>query len=82
MQMGEVNAASVFLCLMALILKGYSWTSCSTYVDDTVVVGRTFEEHASNLQQILDRFRQANLKLRPKKCTLFQRRVSFVGHVM
>ena len=82
MPMGGVNAASVFCRLMALVLKGLDFTTCLSYVDDTIVLGRTFEEHSNNLQQVLDRFRQANLKLRPKKCKIFQHRVSFVGHVV
>ena len=31
---------------------------------------------------VLKRFRKANLKLKPKKCKLFQKAVSFLGHVV
>ena len=38
--------------------------------------------HTSRLREVFDRLRQANLKLHPSKCNLFQRRVAFFGHVI
>jgi len=35
-----------------------------------------------NMEEVLDRFRQSNLKLKPSKCKLFQSRVRFLGHVV
>jgi len=39
----------------------------------TSVFGKTFEDIAENLKQILLRFQEANLKINPKKCNLFGR---------
>jgi hypothetical protein len=82
MPQGAVNSPSVFCRLMSLVLKGLTWISCLVYVDDTIIVGRSFEEHVANLEVVLDRFRQAKLKLRPEKCQFFQFRVKFVGHIV
>jgi hypothetical protein len=30
----------------------------------------------------MDRVRNANLKLSPKKCSFFKRRIKFVGHIV
>jgi hypothetical protein len=30
----------------------------------------------------MDRIQQANLKLAPKKCSFFKRKVKFVGHIV
>ena len=34
------------------------------------------------LQQVFDAMEEAGLKLKPKKCKLFQRKVTFLGHVV
>ncbi|XP_018575001.1 uncharacterized protein LOC108913842 [Anoplophora glabripennis] len=47
-----------------------------------MVMGRTFEEHLSNLKEVFYRIRNAHLQINPKKCFLFQKRVEFVGHVV
>lgn len=49
-----------------------------SFIDDCIVIGRTFDEHLLNLQLVLNRFRFARLKLKPKKCRLFQSEVSFL----
>ena len=52
------------------------------YLDDVIVFGDTFQETLDNLMAILCRFREYNLKLKAKKCSLFQRKVNFLGHVV
>ncbi|UYV69434.1 K02A2.6-like, partial [Cordylochernes scorpioides] len=47
-----------------------------------MVMGRTFEEHLRNLQEVFDRFRANNLALNPKKCQLFQKSVKFLCHIV
>ena len=52
------------------------------YIDDIIVIGRSFEEHLENVEQVFQRLRMANLKLKPTKCRLFKERVTFLGHVV
>ena len=47
-----------------------------------IVVGRTFEHMIENLSKVLDRIVSAGLKLKPKKCVLFSRKVLYLGHVI
>ena len=61
-----------------MVLNGL--TCCLTYIDDSLTFSRSFEDHLVDLEQVLDRFRQAKLKLKPTKCRFFQERVKFVGH--
>ncbi|UYV73615.1 K02A2.6-like [Cordylochernes scorpioides] len=61
---------------------GLTWKTCLVYLDDIMVMGRTFEEHLRNLQEVFDRFRANNLALNPKKCQLFQKSVKFLGHIV
>ena len=50
------------------------------YVDDVIVVGRTFDEHVCNLQEVFGQVRGAGLKLKPSKCAFLQERVYYLGH--
>ena len=67
---------------MELVLKGLHWKICLIYLDDVIVMARTFEEELERLKQVFERLTRAGLKLKPKKCFLFQKRVSYLGHVV
>ena len=54
----------------------------STYLDDCIIFSKTPEEHIKRLQQVFQRFREANLKINPTKCAFFQTKVQFLGHVI
>ena len=80
MPFGLSNAPACFERLMELVLRGLLWEKCLCYLDDIIVMGKTFVEALDNLKTVFDRFRNANLKLKPKKCVLFQTEVLFLGH--
>ncbi len=82
MPFGLCNAPATFQRAMQLVLHGLLWSDCLAYLDDVVVLGKNFSDHAAKLQVILGRFRKYNLKLKPKKCVLFQTEVRFLGHVV
>ena len=82
MPFGLCNAPATFQRLMDMVLAGLQWTNCLVYLDDVIVVGRTFEEHLQNLQDVFTRLRAAGLKLQPKKCHLCSPEVEFLGHVV
>ena len=82
MSFGLCNAPATFQRLMNRVLCDVNWVECLVYIDDTVVIGRTFKQHLSNLGTVLSRLRQAGLKLQPAKCKLCQKEVRFLGHVI
>ncbi|CAK1590660.1 unnamed protein product [Parnassius mnemosyne] len=82
MPFGLCNAPATFERLMELVLTGLIGDACLVYLDDIIIVGRTFEEHLQNLERVLMKIQSANLKLSPKKCSLFKRQVSFLGYVV
>ena len=51
-------------------------------LDDLIVSSRTFDEHLERLQLVLNRLKEANLKLKPCKCSLFQERLKLLGSVI
>ena len=82
MPLGLCNAPATFQRLMDLVLSGLQWSQCLVYLDDIIVLGRTFNEHLGNLQAVLQRLREAGLKLKPSKCSFFKHEVKYLGHVI
>ena len=67
---------------MDLVLCGLTYVTCLVYLDDIIVFAKDFNTHRSRLAEVFERLRQAGLELHGTKCSLFQRRVSFLGHVL
>ena len=42
----------------------------------------SFQEHISHLRKLLQRLKEHGVKLKPKKCSLFKREVTFLGMVV
>eukprot|EP00731_Ephydatia_muelleri_P034946 Em0087g15a len=81
MPFGLCNAPATFQRLMDRVL-GLKWSSCLVYLDDIIIVGTSFSEHLRNLAGVLQRLRQAGLKLKPSKCKWCQKSVTFLGHIV
>ena len=67
---------------MEVVLKGLFWKICFIYPDDVMVIGCTFEEELEPLKEMCEQLARAGLHLKPKKCFLFQKRVSYLGYVV
>ena len=80
--MGVSNAPATFQRLMETVLNGLDMTIAIIYIDDIIVPGRTFEQAAAGLEKVLKRLSDNGLKLKTKKCHLFQREVQFLGHMV
>lgn len=52
------------------------------YLDDIVVVSKTFEEHIELLSKVVDRLRSANLTVSLPKCCFFRRQLKYLGYVV
>ena len=44
------NAPATFQCLMDCVLAGLQWSNCLVYINDIIIMGRSFDEHLHNLQ--------------------------------
>ena len=79
---GLVTAPSEFSRLMGEVLRGLQWKECLVYMDDIIVPGKTVDETLHRLEHVFQRLEKAGLKLKPKKCTFFQKSVKVLGHVV
>ena len=82
MPFGLCNAPATFQRVMQHILAGMEWRHCFVYLDDILVVSRTFEEHIEHLREVFKRLRSAGLRLKPKKCLILRDEVPYLGHVI
>ena len=82
MPFGLCNALATFERLMERALSGLPPNVALVYIDDILVSGRSFQDHLCNLRTVFRRLQDANLKLSPKKCNLFQKEVKYLGHVV
>ena len=82
MPVGLISSPSTFERLMELILAGFRFETCLSYLDDIIVYGKTFEEELKRLEGVFVCFRSSGLELKPGKCVLFQKRVTYLGHIV
>ncbi len=82
MPFGVMGGPSTFQRLMDRLLQGLEYRIALAYLDDIIVFGKTIEECIDRLRQVFERIRAAQLKLKAKKCSLFQKETLYLGHVV
>ena len=82
MPFGLANAPATFQRAMNLVLRGMTWKEVLAYLDDLIVLARSFQEGLRNLRRVFERFRKYNLKFKPRKCHLFKTEVEVLGKVV
>ena len=82
MPFGLCNARATFQRLMESVLGGLARSSCMVYLDDILVIGKSFCEHLQNLRQVFTRLEEAGLRLKPKKCYLAKQQVEYLGYIV
>ena len=80
MPFGLSNAPGTFCRALGLVLRELSWKSVVYFLDDIVILGRGFKVHMKNMEQVLSRFRDFKLKLKPRKCELLIRDKKILCH--
>ncbi len=84
--MGLKNAVTIFQRMMECILRDLP--GVNFYIDDVIVgsTGNTPEEllanHEGDLRAVMERLKEHDLHVLPKKAQLFVEEVEFCGHVM
>ena len=82
MAFGLCNAPATFQRAMQVIFHDMLWKTVLAYLDDVIVLGTDFQSHLANLEEVFQRLRAHCLKLKPRKCALFQERVQFLGRLV
>ena len=78
MPFGLVNAPATFSRIMRQLLRGLS--NLANYLDDVLGHTVSWSDHPAMLRQFFTRVREANLALKPSKCFIGYRSLTFLGH--
>ena len=49
-------------------------------MDDLIILGNDEQDHFRNLELVLQRLKEANLKIKISKCSFLKREVMYLGH--
>ena len=82
MPFGLCNVPATFEAMRESLLSDLLWEKCLVYLDDVIVFGKTFEQCMSNLEEIFKRIICNGLKLKPKKCSLFNKSMVYLGRIV
>lgn len=80
MPFGISTAPEGFLRIMKEVLVGLTGTA--VVMDDILVWGKTRQEHDENLRHLLQRCREVNLPLNPRKIQFAKTEVRYLGQVL
>ena len=82
MPIGLHSAPATFQRLLDSVIGPDLEPRAFAYLDDIIVLGRTFEEHLQNLREVLHRLQAANLRINPEKCEFGRTELKYLGHVV
>lgn len=82
MPFGLKTAPATFQRLMNNILGDLLNKVCLVYLDDIIIFSTSLDEHINSLRLVMDRLKEANLKIQIDKCEFLKRETEFLGHVV
>lgn len=82
MPFGLKNAPATFQRAMNCILSDLIGKCCLVYLDDIIIFGSSLQQHLDNLNKVLKRLIEANLKVQLDKCEFLQKQCEFLGHIV
>ena len=79
---GLTNAPATFMHLMHSIFREYLDSFIVIFLDDILVYSKGLREHVTHVRQTLAILRKHQLYAKVSKCSFFQHRVEYLGHIV
>ena len=79
---GLTSAPATFMHLMNSIFHDLSDRCVVVFLDDILIYSKDEKQHIKDVELVLARLQQHNLKVKLAKCEFNQRRIVFLGHVI
>lgn len=82
MPFGLHSAPATFQRLLDTVLGPELEPHVLVYLDDIIVISKTFDEHLQILREVFQRLRMAHLRPNQEKCRFCVPRLKYLGHVI
>lgn len=82
MPFGLANAPATWQRLIDRVLGSQLEPYVFVYLDDIVIVTPTFEKHLEILEEVLNRLKNANLKVSREKCKFCCPQIKYLGYIV
>ena len=82
MPFGLTNAPAAFMGMMNNVFREYVDLCMIAFIDDILIYSRSKEEHDWHLRIVLEKLREHKLYAKLSKCSFWQRKIGFLGHVI
>ena len=82
MPFGLCTAPSTFERCIELVMRGLQWDKVLIYLDDLIIMSRGPLQNLERLAEVLQRLKEAGLKVKPSKCKFLRLEVLFLGHIV
>lgn len=77
---GLKTSPGFFQRLMCHILAGHLGKDIQIYIDDIIIMSPDIDSHLKSLEKILQKLKEAGLKIKLSKCKFLKKSVEFLGH--
>ena len=78
MPFGLCNAGATFQRIMESVLSDLH--NSTAYIDDIFTFSKTFDEHLIHLEKLFERLKDANIKIKTRKCEFACEETMFLGY--
>eukprot|EP00253_Pinus_taeda_P029921 PITA_29921 len=79
---GLTNAPAVFMNLMNNVFRKYLDQFVQVFLDDILIYSKNKKEHEDHLRIVLSCLRERQLYGKLSKCSFFQERIHYLGHII
>ena len=78
--MGYKNSPHIMAEVGAIVFRSLIGTCVGLYIDDVCCYSKNIQEHLSDLEQVFECLKIANLKVNIEKCSWFKTKIKYLGH--
>ena len=82
MSFGYTGSGGFFQCSVENVLADILYSRSLVYLDDVLVLGKSFDNHCTSLDMVLSRLYDAGIRLKLKKCKFFTNETNYLGHII